>query len=69
MSNGKKHFRCLARKSRKSIASFNAQAVAGLPLVAFSGGGAALKIFQTWKSAFLEIDAVFDTIAQACPSR
>jgi len=28
-----------------------------------------LKIFQTWKPAFLEIDAVFDTIAQACPSR
>ena len=36
---------------------------------AFSGGGAVRKAFQTQKSSFLEMDAVFDTIAQACPSQ
>jgi len=37
-------------------------------LYAFSGGGATRKAFQTWKWSLLEMDAVFDTIAQACPS-
>ena len=34
---------------------------------AFSGG-ATRKTFETQKSSLLEINAVFDTIAQACPS-
>jgi hypothetical protein len=35
---------------------------------AFSGGGPTRITFETQKSSLLEIDAVFDTIAQACPS-
>jgi hypothetical protein len=36
---------------------------------AFSGGGATRKAFQTQKPSLLEIDVIFDTIAQACPSQ
>ena len=36
---------------------------------AFSGRRAVRKAFETWKSSLLEMDAVFDTIAQTCPSQ
>jgi hypothetical protein len=37
--------------------------------MAFSGGGVVRKTLAGWKPSLLEIDAVFDTIAQACPSQ
>jgi hypothetical protein len=31
--------------------------------------GQLAKLFETWKSSLLEMDAVFDTIAKTCPSQ